>query len=362
MASSPAAQPPHAPPSPPQKPFTIAIIGGGIGGVALAIGLLNRGVRVQIYEAAPAFTEIGAGVSFGPNSLRAMRLIDPSIGAAFDRLATKNADPAEAETWMNVRRGEGDVEEGGEGNGGGNDLLLRIRTTDRGKTGLSSVHRTHFLNAMARLIPSDAAHLGRRLVNLRQVLVPLDVNTDSNSNSNRNRNETDNNRTPNATTKKLVRLEFEDGSVADADAVVGCDGLRSRVRQLLLGLGSVTQDLTFSGKYAYRGLIPMDKAVGVLGDYFARNCQMYVGRGAYVFHYPIDHGRLVNVIAVRTQEDGKWQYDRWVQARSTRELQEAFKGWRRSVRDLLAVSRESPEKAQISDEKKSYNHTLGAGG
>lgn len=284
-----------------QGPFTIAIIGGGIGGISLCIGLLHRGINVQIYEAAPAFTEIGAGVTFGPNSLRAMHLIDPAIKAAFDRLATKNHTKEEAETWMNVHRGIGE-----------GDLVLKINTTDAEKTGLSSVHRTQFLNELAKLVPHSVANLGRRLVNIH----------------------------PGAGSNGKVRLEFEDDSVAEADAVIGCDGVRSRVRQILLGKKSEIQDLNFSGKYAYRGLVPMEKAQQVLGDYFARNGHMYIGPGSYVFHYPIDHGRLVNVIAVQNKENGKWEHNRWVQSKTTEEVKEAFKSWRSSVQNILAVSYE----------------------
>ena len=60
--------------APGQKPFTIAICGGGIAGLTLAIGLLRHNTPFHIYESAHAFTEVGAGVAFGPNSLRAMSL------------------------------------------------------------------------------------------------------------------------------------------------------------------------------------------------------------------------------------------------------------------------------------------------
>jgi salicylate hydroxylase len=291
----------------PKQPFTIAVIGGGIGGISLSIGLIHRGINVQIYEAAPAFTEIGAGVTFGPNSLRAMYLIDPAIRAAFDRLSTKNHLKEEEETWMNVRSG---IREDG-------DLLLKIQTTDPEKTGLSSVHRSQFLNELARLVPGSAANLGKRLVNLH----------------------------PGAVSR--IRMEFADGSVAEADAVVGCDGVRSQVRQILLGKETEIQDLNFSGKYAYRGLIPMEKAVLAVGDYFARNAQMYLGSGSYVFHYPIDRGRLVNVIVVQNQENGNWEHPRWVQSRTTEDLMEAVKGWRCSVRDMLAVRKQIPERQRL---------------
>ncbi len=51
-----------SPPVPAGKPFEIAIIGGGITGITLAIALCKRNIRCAIYEQASAFGEIGAGV------------------------------------------------------------------------------------------------------------------------------------------------------------------------------------------------------------------------------------------------------------------------------------------------------------
>lgn len=60
------------------KKINIAVIGGGIGGLCVAIGLLqHKHIHVEVYEAAHKFSEIGAGVAFGPNAQRALRLIGP---------------------------------------------------------------------------------------------------------------------------------------------------------------------------------------------------------------------------------------------------------------------------------------------
>ena len=56
--------------------ISIAIIGTGIGGLALAIGLLKQNVDCTIYEAAPRFDAVGAGIGLGPNALKAMELMD----------------------------------------------------------------------------------------------------------------------------------------------------------------------------------------------------------------------------------------------------------------------------------------------
>ena len=69
----------------------IALVGGGTGGLSLAIGLLKYPhIDVHIYEAAPSSSEIGAGVALGPNAQRALKLIGPDIMEAFRKHATGN--------------------------------------------------------------------------------------------------------------------------------------------------------------------------------------------------------------------------------------------------------------------------------
>lgn len=59
--------------------------------------------------------------------------------------------------------------------------------------------------------------------------------------------------------------------------VIGCDGIKSRVRQILVGRDHPSARPVYTHKYAYRGLIPMDKAVEAIGDENARNSKMHVG-------------------------------------------------------------------------------------
>lgn len=280
-----------------QTHFTVAIVGGGIGGIALAIGLLHRGIAVRVYEAAPAFAELGVGILFGPNSIRCMYLINPAIKAAFDSLVTKNEGENEEEKWFNFRCGMGESK-----------LVAKVQTTDSGKTGLSSVHRARFLKEMIKLVPEDVTRFGKKLLNLR----PGPANT--------------------------VRLKFEDGTMAEADAVVGCDGVRSRVRQILRGQESEVEDMKFTGKVAYRVLIPMDQAKSALGDELAGNSQMYMGPGKSMLTYPIVHGKILNVAALCTKEDGKWENSNWVVPKTQEDLKECYRGWGGPVQKIVEVS------------------------
>lgn len=83
--------------------FSVAVVGGGIGGLALALGLLKYDhIDVQIYEAAHSFGEIGAGVAFGPNTQRALKLIGPHAWDAFQKHATANMWESKADVFADL--------------------------------------------------------------------------------------------------------------------------------------------------------------------------------------------------------------------------------------------------------------------
>lgn len=73
----------------PRPSLEVAIIGGGIIGVTLGLGLLRRGVSFTIYERASSFREIGAGIAFPPNAVRAMESLDPRIVDGFHKVVSR---------------------------------------------------------------------------------------------------------------------------------------------------------------------------------------------------------------------------------------------------------------------------------
>ena len=63
---------------------SIVIVGGGIGGLAMALALAKRGYPSRVLEQAPEFKEVGAGIQLGPNSWRALRALgaEPAVKQA----------------------------------------------------------------------------------------------------------------------------------------------------------------------------------------------------------------------------------------------------------------------------------------
>lgn len=238
------------------KPFSVAIIGGGIGGVCTAIALLqNPHIDVQIYEAAPTFGEIGAGLGIGPNAQQALELIAPEARAAYDKHATGNMWPKHAKTIANyvVVSTSSSIESWhtrligrfplqGEGEHEGEFIHAQINAS-----GQQSVHRAHFLDALVKIIPPERAHFHKR----------VDFLEDKQGGP--------------------VLIQFKDGTMATADAVIGADGVHSVVRTHLLGKEAAKP--VFAGSVAYRALVPMEKAVEKLGEELAGNAFFLCGRG-----------------------------------------------------------------------------------
>ena len=289
---------PPATTSEPAKPLTIVVVGGGIGGLCFAIGLLSHNVPFHIYEAAHAFAEIGAGVGFGPNARQAMTLIDPRIKQGYDKYETTNHDEFAKDHFFQFRMGM-------DGKGGTKGLKVGDMISAPGGPGkgMSMIHRARFLDELVKLIPTECVSFGKRVVAVEKVM-------------------------------KIVRLNFEDGTVAEASAAVGCDGVKSHVRQSLFGKES---DATFTGKYAYRGLLPMSKAIDLVGEKLARNSQAYLGYGGHVLTMPVELGAIMNVVAFHTAADGKWDDHRWVLPMRKEDMNRDFADWGNDVRNILGL-------------------------
>ena len=152
---------------------------------------------------------------------------------------------------------------------------------------------------------------------------------------------------------KGLKLIFGDGTTAEADAVIGCDGVKSRVRQILLNaVGERKEQIEprFTGKYAYRGLIPMEEAISAIGEAGRENL-MICGYGGHLVTFPIDKGKTFNVVAFTSPKNEKqdWKHgDQWVVPSTIDDVLEDFQGWSEEVRKLLSMLRK-PDKWGLFD-------------
>jgi salicylate hydroxylase len=248
--------------------FNIAIVGAGIGGLALAIGLNHLNVPYTLYESAPAFSAVGAGVGLGPNALSAMDMIDSRFRDMYMKIATGNLKPEKKHVMMEAMRMEVGLGEGESwwGQGGWGASYFE-------RTG---AHRKDLLNIMTSFIKEDAVRFNRRVKTVKQ--------------------EDD-----------CVKIIFEDGEVAQHSAIIGSDGVKGFTRRLVLESRYPEHiEPQYTGKYVYRAIVPMSESIEIMGD-LATDAKMYMSKGCNLSTYPISHGNQMNVVAFK-RDSSPWKY------------------------------------------------------
>ncbi len=131
--------------------------------------------------------------------------------------------------------------------------------------------------------------------------------------------------------------------------VIGCDGIKSRVREILFGKGNPASYPHYTHKVAYRGLIAMEKAITALGEYKAMNQHNHIGPNAHLIHYPVANQTMINATAFVSDPDD-WNDDKQMVAPASRTVVEtAFAGWNPCVRALASLLPEKLEKWAVFD-------------
>ncbi len=261
---------------------SIAIVGGGIGGLAAALALVRRGIDVEVYEQAPELRELGAGVQISANGTRVLHAL--GLKEALEKVQVLPAGKAirlwnTGQSWKLFDLGLESVERYG----------FPYITIHRGD--LHSVIAQALLNAKP-----GAIHLNRKCVGLSQ-------------------------------SNNHVELRFENGAPVQAGLVIGADGVHSVVRENLFGASKPE----FCGIIAWRGVLPMQRVPATISRTIGTN---WVGPGGHVVHYPLRGGTLLNIVALQERDD--WKVEGWNVAGTTDEVLNDLRGWHP---DLQAVFR-----------------------
>ena len=268
----------------------IVIVGGGIVGILLAVSLTNLKIPYTLYEREPGFVTQGAGIGIGPNSRIAMKLLDERYHALYKEIATRNADKNKSNVMFDVYLAEDQSYPGFE--------------VSSGPFRRNSAHRKQLLDIGKELLPEGVVRFGKEAVGIEE--------RDDGS----------------------VAVIFKDGEVAVGDAVIGCDGGKGPFREYVVGKEFL--DATYSGVYAYRSILPMDKAVEILGN-DARNSRMYLAKNRHIMTYPITQGTQLNVIAFQRAEED-WTYPAWQKPVLKEEMVKEFEGFSDPLVKLVSVS------------------------
>ncbi|WP_176084456.1 3-hydroxybenzoate 6-monooxygenase [Martelella sp. HB161492] len=222
----------------------ILIAGGGIGGLAAAIGLANKGLKSLVLERAPKLGEIGAGIQLGPNAFH-----------AFDYLGVGDAARAIAVYIDNLR------------------LMDAIDGTEITRIPLDDAFRTRFKNPYAVIHRGDLhgvflkACEDHPLVTLRTNAEVVDYEQDGSS----------------------VTAILKDGERLSGSLLIGADGLWSNVRKKVVGDGAPR----VSGHTTYRSVIPTED---MPEDLRWNAATLWAGPKCHIVHYPLRGWKLFNLV------------------------------------------------------------------
>lgn len=257
-----------------EKRPTVAIVGGGIGGLFAAKALLARGIRTDVYEQAEALGEIGAGVFLTPNSLR--HLQRHGLGAAVQRCG--------------VRVGSGSRYFRDDGSS-----IAPVQVTDStGRNAAYGMHRADLVALIADALPRGVVHTGHRCTGFEQ-------------------------------SGDAARAIFADGTAAEADIVIGADGIHSQLRPYVFPPSRPV----FSGSVAYRGVVPSE----CIPDWPLERWLMWLGKGKHFLAFPLRAGELVNFVGF-VPADAQMK-ESWSAPGDPDQLRREFAGWDPRIGNLL---------------------------
>jgi salicylate hydroxylase len=264
------------------RSLSVIVAGAGIGGLAAALGLMRAGHRVRVFERARRLGEVGAGLTVTPNGTRVLRWL-----GAWPALARRAVQPPTGELRNGVSGEVLAVRRLGEG------------VRERYGAEYCLVHRADLHGALLE---------GVRALDPAAVVAAegFDALLDNGAGG--------------------VRARLASGAVAEADLLVGADGLRSDVRRALFG----TEAPPFAGYVAWRGLAPVDAVPPAL---LAHASCMFLGPRNILLRYLVRGGELVNLACIGRSD--RWTEEGWSVPATHEELLEPLSGWHPDVHALV---------------------------
>ena len=261
----------------------IAIVGAGLGGAAAATLLQKAGFQVDVYEQAPAFSRIGAGIHMGPNIMKIFRRMGIE-----QQLSEMGSHP---DFWFSR-------------DGASGDYLSRIPLGEfaRKEYGAAyiTVHRGDLHALQMSTIAPGTTHFNKCLTRLEE-------------------------------TDTHVNLFFSDGTRSQADIVIGADGINSKIREELLG----AEKPLYSGWVAHRALIRSEDLTRYNLNF--ENCVKWWSedRHMMVYHTTAKRDEYYYVTGV---PHAAWDFQGNFVDSSREEMFDAFQGYNPTVQALIHSS------------------------
>lgn len=258
----------------------IGIAGGGVGGLAAAIALSRQGHDVTVFEQARGFSRVGADINLTPNVVRAI----DGLGAG-EAIRARGARPT-----FRISR---DWDSGQE--------TSRLGMSDVAEQQYGApqvtIHRADIINALAEQFPIERIQFGKRIQTLTQ-------GDDG------------------------VALQFDDGSSATFDVVVGADGIHSRVRTALFG----EEHPRFTGVVSFRSVVPTERVrhvpeIEAFTKWWGPTPQ------SQIVTFPLNQGKETFVFATTGQDS--WTEESWTSEGDVDELRGFYQDFHPDARALL---------------------------
>ncbi len=232
----------------------VIVAGGGIGGLAVALGLAELGLHIVLIERAPEFTEIGAGIQLGPNAFAALDALGAGESARARAVYTDHIimkDAVDTKT------------------------IVKFETSER--------FRERFANPYGVIHRADIH--GSLLENLeKKDNVEFHPSTEI---------------VDYEETADAVTVFTKDGRKFSADILIGADGVRSVVRQKLIG-----DEARVTGHVVYRAVVPEER----MPEELRVNAPfLWAGPHCHLVHYPLRGGKEYNlVVTFHSREKEEW--------------------------------------------------------
>ena len=256
----------------------VAVIGAGLGGL-VAAGLLQRaGFRVTVYEQAEEFSRVGAGIILSANVMKVLRRLGLEDGLVATGI---KPDAYVSRAWD------------------GGDVMYRIDFDEESERLYGgpylNIHRGDLHDVLIGCVRPGTVVMDHQLAH-------LDERSDS------------------------VRLRFANGVEAEADMVIGADGIRSKLREHLLG----PQPPRYIGKVAQRAIFRADR----LGDEGIPDCTKWWGEDRHILAYYMTPRRHeVYLIGVVPQPS--WNSEASFLPCPPAEFRASYEGWHPDLRRVV---------------------------
>lgn len=265
---------------------TIAIAGGGIGGLSAALELANKGFRVEVLERAKSLREVGAGLQLSANAVHVLDRLGlgehlRACATAPDGIRVNSARSGKAITTIPL----------------GKSYAKRYGAP------YLVIHRADLQSALANAAadhPDITLKFGHEVRDAVRHSRGLTIQADHN------------------------------GAIEEirAIAMIGADGVWSETRSEILKLPKAA----YSGRTAWRATIPANMLPISMQGWSASHTGLWLGNQAHLVHYPINNGAKINLVAI-VQDD--WIEKGWNAIGNRAWLLERFKGWSPEARTML---------------------------